>query len=559
MAGGLVANQVSLQGRNVLEEAAVIETWNGSGWTEIANPEADETNSIVEGISCASTTSCVAVGDGGTNGAFIELWDGSTWATDVSDPGYTLDSVSCSSTTSCVAVGTGPTGLEYSFVLSSGTWAIVPAVNPGYQNYLYSVSCVSASFCVATGSDGLQDLGWGLTLIEVWNGTSWSLSSNPNPVLNPNSSSPTGGILMSVSCVSTAACIAVGYGSGDGLDANGLIYPNEAIVETWDGSEWSITPTPAPIDPDGETGVALYGDACTPNSGDAACMAVGMQSTETSQTAMVLESSAAIGSLTPSSTQLDANGPAQLTVTVSPAELAGVSQDHLSRSDVAGQPTGTVTFLDDGAPIDDCPPLDLDASDQATCSVSGLAGPFTAVYSGDDIYDGSSNGTVVGPPPTTTPTTTTAPNTTTTTAPNTTTTTAPNTTTTTAPNTTTTTVTTSTAWLRSRIVSVDKLGAIATSVTTLQTGAATVAATYEVEKVTLVLHRLRSRTVTQVFGSIQANVRKGTTLLVLRPTATALIALRERGFLDVVEHVSFRAAGTKMASQTWRVHDRFRQ
>jgi hypothetical protein len=258
---------------------------------------------------------------------------------------------------------------------------------------------------------------------------------------------------------------------------------------------------------------------------------------------MVLESSAAIGSLTPSSTQLDANGPAQLTVTVSPAELAGVSQDHLSRSDVAGQPTGTVTFLDDGAPIDDCPPLDLDASDQATCSVSGLAGPFTAVYSGDDIYDGSSNGTVVGPPPTTTPTTTTV----------------PNTTTTTAPNTTTTTVTTSTAWLRSRIVSVDKLGAIATSVTTLQTGAATVAATYEVEKVTLVLHRLRSRTVTQVFGSIQANVRKGTTLLVLRPTATALIALRERGFLDVVEHVSFRAAGTKMASQTWRVHDRFRQ
>jgi hypothetical protein len=48
-------------------------------------------------------------------------------------------------------------------------------------------------------------------------------------------------------------------------------------------------------------------------------------------------------------------------------------------------------------------------------------------------------------------------------------------------------------------------------------------------------------------------------LLALKPTAAALIALRERGFLAVVEHVAFRAAGTKIASQTWRVHDRFRQ
>ena len=330
---------------------------------------------------------------------------------------------------------------------------------------------------LAAGSEELQDLGWALTLIEVWNGTSWALSSSPNPVLNPNSSSPSGGILMSVSCVSTAACIAVGYGSGGGLDANGLIYPGEALVETWDGSEWSLTPTPAPIDPDGEPGVALYGDACAPDSGDAACMTLGMQITETSQTAMVLESSAAIASLTPSSTQLDATGPAQLTVTVSPAEVAVPSHDYLSQFDAAGQPTGTVTFLDDGAPIDDCPPLDLDASDQATCSVSGLAGPFIAVYSGDDIYDGSSNGTVVGPPPTTsTPTTT-----------------VPIRTTTTVPSPTTTTVPIRTSWLRSRIVSVDKLGAIVTSVTTRQTGTATVAATYEVEAETLVRDRLTSR------------------------------------------------------------------
>jgi len=117
----------------------------------------------------------------------------------------------------------------------------------------------------------------------------------------------------------------------------------------------------------------------------------------------------------------------------------------------------------------------------------------------------------------------------------------------------------STAWLRSRIVSVDRMGAIATAVTTLQPGVATVTASYEVKEITVVRHRLTSRTVTKVFDSVKASVRKGTTLLVLQPTAPALIALREHGVLDVVERVSFQATGTEMASQTWRVQDRFRQ
>jgi hypothetical protein len=88
---------------------------------------------------------------------------------------------------------------------------------------------------------------------------------------------------------------------------------------------------------------------------------------------------------------------------------------------------------------------------------------------------------------------------------------------------------------------------------------ATVSATYEAREVTVVHHRSTSRKVTKVFGSIKASVRQGTTSLVLRPTAGALIALRKHGYLDLVEHVSFRTSGTKMASQTWRVHDRFRQ
>jgi hypothetical protein len=103
------------------------------------------------------------------------------------------------------------------------------------------------------------------------------------------------------------------------------------------------------------------------------------------------------------------------------------------------------------------------------------------------------------------------------------------------------------------------MGAIATAVTTVQPGVATVTASYGVKETTVVRHRLTSRTVTKVFDSVNVSVRKGTTLLVLQPTAPALVALREHGVLDVVERVSFRATGTEMASQTWRVQDRFRQ
>jgi hypothetical protein len=102
------------------------------------------------------------------------------------------------------------------------------------------------------------------------------------------------------------------------------------------------------------------------------------------------------------------------------------------------------------------------------------------------------------------------------------------------------------------------MGAIATALTTLQPGVATLTGSYEIKETTVVRHRLTSRTVTKVFNSFKVSVRKGTTVLVLQPTAPALIALREYGMLNVVEHVSFRATGTKMASQTWHVQDRFR-
>ena len=71
----------------------------------------------------------------------------------------------------------------------------------------YSVSCAGATSCTAVGAkesestDGLTLSG---TLIEQWNGTTWSVIASPNPAAGL-------GVLNGVSCISARHCFAVGY------------------------------------------------------------------------------------------------------------------------------------------------------------------------------------------------------------------------------------------------------------------------------------------------------------------------------------------------------------
>jgi len=124
-------------------------------------------------------------------------------------PGTTdnsLSSVSCVSVSFCVATGfyrAGPVNQTLVEQWNGASWTVIPSPNSGTNsNGLASVSCVSESFCVATGSynDGLLDL----TLVEQWDGANWSVIPSPNSGTNSN-------VLNSVSCVNTAFCVATGY------------------------------------------------------------------------------------------------------------------------------------------------------------------------------------------------------------------------------------------------------------------------------------------------------------------------------------------------------------
>ena len=88
---------------------------------------------------------------------------------------------------------------------TSPHWRVVssPNTSSSQRNYLEGVSCVNSSFCMAAG-DYYNGTNY-QTLIEKWNGSTWSLVSSPN------TSSTQGNYLNGVSCRSSSFCMAAGY------------------------------------------------------------------------------------------------------------------------------------------------------------------------------------------------------------------------------------------------------------------------------------------------------------------------------------------------------------
>ncbi|MFZ0665187.1 MAG: hypothetical protein WAM97_05490 [Acidimicrobiales bacterium] len=147
--------------------------------------------------------------------------------------------------------------LELPAAASTASWSSVVTPNPsGSDSFLYSVSCVGPSFCVAVGATSTGSATD--TLIESWNGSSWSTMSSPDD-------SSTMNYLEGVSCKSTTFCVAVGFEN----------YPTpepDPLIDTWNGSSWSASSAAVP------TSNKSYLDAvsCTSST---SCEAVGYYST----------------------------------------------------------------------------------------------------------------------------------------------------------------------------------------------------------------------------------------------------------------------------------------
>ena len=143
-----------------------------------------------------------------------------------------LRSVSCVSASSCLAVGTefnAPVNSPLVLAWDGEFW--VQVASPDFGNgggSLDAASCVSPSSCTAVGSYS-ENGSPSETLVMVWDGVSWNRLSSPNIGTGSN-------VLSSVSCVSVSSCTAVGNHDDAGTW--------KTLVLVWDGISWTHATSP---------------------------------------------------------------------------------------------------------------------------------------------------------------------------------------------------------------------------------------------------------------------------------------------------------------------------
>ena len=233
--------------------ASVLEsTDGGSTWTPLTLGAIAGSLRGLADIACTSATACVAVGTSstGTLAAISTTNGGTSWTSaTVPTTSGTLAGVSCPSATDCVAVGftltatgTGGTYTSSGDILATTDGGAIWTAQtvPTGATYLDSVSCPSATDCVATGSH---------VVTTSDGGSTWTAQTVP-----------TGFFGTGVACETTSHCLVVGQATSS----------TQAVLATTDGgSTWSAQTVPSVT---GE----LYGISCV---GTTHCVAVGYETT----------------------------------------------------------------------------------------------------------------------------------------------------------------------------------------------------------------------------------------------------------------------------------------
>ncbi len=210
--------------------------YNGTGWSEPADVDP---GAVIRSVSCRTATFCVA---GDQRGDYL-TYDGVSWSAPqpVDVGGAAITAVSCPSATQCFAVDDAGDALSY----QAGVWTVTSTT----ATSLWSLSCPAANFCMAgDGGDG----------VLTYDGGSWS-----SPVAVPGADA-----IMSLSCTAKTFCAAVddvsdvftyngttwsaatnerGAGEQTGVGAvscssASFCVASGPIVATYDGTGWTQDP-----------------------------------------------------------------------------------------------------------------------------------------------------------------------------------------------------------------------------------------------------------------------------------------------------------------------------
>lgn len=240
----------------VHSHGSVAEEWNGSDWKIGAKVAVLSGYAIsLTALDCLSSSFCEAVGSyaatycGPPPGycpdmPFADAWNGTKWRAQIpASPKYSgtgsFFGVSCASVSWCIAVGdqdANTAALTEEDQSGSWTYLQLPAVAPGLvaADYLGSVACITTKLCQAAGNYTTRSGTGFLTrpVVQEWNGSGLKFVRPPAPTGVQYSS------LASISCPSPKECLAVGDSS--------VGSENRQLGERWNGSAWSALSMPTP-------------------------------------------------------------------------------------------------------------------------------------------------------------------------------------------------------------------------------------------------------------------------------------------------------------------------
>ncbi len=217
----------------------LIEHWNGTEWSLVPSPNSGKRLNVLNGVVAISSSNAWAVGNASSGNALDQItlilhWDGTSWKIVPSpSPGTAqlnvLYGVAANAANDIWAVGSFTNRGEYAQTLvehwDGTSWQVIPTANvPGTNNELYAVVALEPNNVWAVGYWGNAASGFS-TLVEHWNGSTWSVVSSPNP-LGDN-------FLSAVSATGANDIWAVGR------SRNPFTFRTNTLIEHWDGNSWS--------------------------------------------------------------------------------------------------------------------------------------------------------------------------------------------------------------------------------------------------------------------------------------------------------------------------------
>jgi hypothetical protein len=229
----------------------IIEHFDGTRWSVSPGPSFQPTDQpTLEGLTAISATNMWAAGAILTtiNGMqflfpLFEHFDGTSWTATIDEltlNGF-LFGISADATNDVWAVGTlslGGTLIEH---FDGTAWSVVPSPSPGNgQINLFGVTAIAPNDAWAVGFfvEALNGDRPQKTLTEHWDGTSWTVVPSPN-VGGPDTQTVSNQLR---GVIAVSANDVWAFGDTDHFETSKITN----LVLHWNGTAWSIVPSPDP-------------------------------------------------------------------------------------------------------------------------------------------------------------------------------------------------------------------------------------------------------------------------------------------------------------------------